>query len=59
VYKGFVDGELRPGALESQHVAVKYLDSDGVQGHREWLVSLPLSLLLPNHTSSSSDVMMN
>jgi hypothetical protein len=39
VYKGFVDGRLRPG-LEPQHVAVKYLDleSDGVQGHREWLV---------------------
>uniref|UniRef100_A0A0D3GDX0 non-specific serine/threonine protein kinase n=1 Tax=Oryza barthii TaxID=65489 RepID=A0A0D3GDX0_9ORYZ len=40
VYKGFVDGELRPGALESQHVAVKYLDSDGVQGHREWLAEV-------------------
>jgi hypothetical protein len=37
VYKGFVDGRLRPG-LQPQHVAVKYLDSDGVQGHREWLV---------------------
>ncbi|XP_062233360.1 serine/threonine-protein kinase RIPK-like [Phragmites australis] len=39
VYKGFVDGKLRPG-LESQHVAVKYLDSDGVQGHREWLAEV-------------------
>jgi len=40
VYKGFVDARLRPGLLEPQHVAVKYLDleSDGVQGHREWLV---------------------
>ena len=39
VYKGFVDARLRPG-LDPQHVAVKYLDleSDGVQGHREWLV---------------------
>jgi hypothetical protein len=34
---GFVDGSLGPG-LETQHVAVKYLDSEGVQGHREWLV---------------------
>uniref|UniRef100_A0A0E0L923 non-specific serine/threonine protein kinase n=1 Tax=Oryza punctata TaxID=4537 RepID=A0A0E0L923_ORYPU len=40
VYKGFVDGDLRPGALEAQHVAVKYLDSDGVQGHREWLAEV-------------------
>ncbi|KAL5200225.1 hypothetical protein ABZP36_021428 [Zizania latifolia] len=39
VYKGFVDGKLRPG-LEAQHVAVKYLDSDGVQGHREWLAEV-------------------
>ncbi|KAL6605996.1 hypothetical protein ACP70R_041649 [Stipagrostis hirtigluma subsp. patula] len=39
VYKGFVDGKLRPG-LEPQHVAVKYLDSDGVQGHREWLAEV-------------------
>ncbi|KAF0902562.1 hypothetical protein E2562_018058 [Oryza meyeriana var. granulata] len=39
VYKGFVDGDLRPG-LEAQHVAVKYLDSDGVQGHREWLAEV-------------------
>ncbi|KAF8695690.1 hypothetical protein HU200_037350 [Digitaria exilis] len=41
VYKGFVDGRLRPG-LEPQHVAVKYLDleSEGVQGHREWLAEV-------------------
>ncbi|VAI83997.1 unnamed protein product [Triticum turgidum subsp. durum] len=39
VYKGCVAGGLRPG-LAAQQVAVKYLDldSDGVQGHREWLV---------------------
>lgn len=39
VYKGSVDASLRPG-LAAQQVAVKYLDleSDGVQGHREWLV---------------------
>jgi hypothetical protein len=41
VYKGSIDGKLRPG-LAAQQVAVKYLDldSDGVQGHREWLVRL-------------------
>ncbi|WVZ82087.1 hypothetical protein U9M48_029389 [Paspalum notatum var. saurae] len=40
VYKGFVDARLRPG-LEPQHVAVKYLDSEGdVQGHREWLAEV-------------------
>uniref|UniRef100_A0ACD5ZKT8 Uncharacterized protein n=1 Tax=Avena sativa TaxID=4498 RepID=A0ACD5ZKT8_AVESA len=41
VYKGSVDGTLRPG-LAAQQVAVKYLDldSDGVQGHREWLAEV-------------------
>lgn len=38
VYKGFVDDKLRPG-LETQPVAVKLLDLEGLQGHREWLVS--------------------
>ena len=38
VYKGFIDDKLRPG-LEAQPVAVKLLDLDGLQGHREWLVS--------------------
>lgn len=37
VYKGFIDEKLRPG-LEAQPVAVKALDLDGLQGHREWLV---------------------
>lgn len=40
VYKGFVDDKLRPG-LKAQPVAVKRLDLDGLQGHREWLVSFP------------------
>ncbi|KAM3194491.1 hypothetical protein ACQJBY_070889 [Aegilops geniculata] len=41
VYKGCVGGALRPG-LAAQQVAVKYLDldSDGVQGHREWLAEV-------------------
>lgn len=45
VYKGFIDEKLRPG-LEAQPVAVKVLDLDGKQGHREWLVSF-LFLFLP------------
>ncbi|XP_039032667.1 probable serine/threonine-protein kinase PBL12 [Hibiscus syriacus] len=39
VYKGFVDGKLRPG-LKAQPVAVKALDLDGLQGHREWLAEI-------------------
>ena len=39
VHKGFVDDKLRPG-LKAQPVAVKLLDLDGTQGHREWLVSI-------------------
>lgn len=38
VYKGFIDDRLRPG-LKAQPVAVKLLDLEGLQGHREWLVS--------------------
>lgn len=37
VYKGFVDDELRLG-LKAQPVAVKALNLDGLQGHKEWLV---------------------
>lgn len=45
VHKGFVDDKLRPG-LKAQPVAVKLLDLEGLQGHREWLVlcSLPQNL---------------
>lgn len=39
VYKGFVDGNLRPG-LSPQPVAIKLLDLDGTQGHREWLTEV-------------------
>ncbi|TYJ25017.1 hypothetical protein E1A91_A07G019600v1 [Gossypium mustelinum] len=39
VYKGFVDDKLRPG-LKAQPVAVKTLDLDGLQGHREWLAEI-------------------
>ncbi|RLN09342.1 serine/threonine-protein kinase [Panicum miliaceum] len=40
VYKGFLNERLRPGELPPQHVAVKYLDADGPQGHREWLAEV-------------------
>lgn len=39
VHKGFIDDKLRPG-LEAQPVAVKLLDLDGGQGHKEWLVCM-------------------
>jgi hypothetical protein len=39
VHKGYVDDKLRSG-LKAQAVAVKLLDTDGLQGHREWLVRL-------------------
>ncbi|RRT85671.1 hypothetical protein B296_00005748 [Ensete ventricosum] len=39
VYKGYVDEKLRPG-LKAQYVAVKSLDLDGSQGHREWLAEV-------------------
>ncbi|KAI4381806.1 hypothetical protein MLD38_007845 [Melastoma candidum] len=35
-HKGFIDDKLRPG-LKAQPVAVKLLDPDGLQGHKEWL----------------------
>ncbi|EEF40986.1 putative receptor-like protein kinase At1g72540 [Ricinus communis] len=39
VYKGFITDKLRPG-LKAQSVAVKALDLDGSQGHREWLAEV-------------------
>lgn len=42
VHKGFIDGTLRPG-LKAQPVAVKLLNLDGTQGHREWLVFFSFS----------------
>ena len=39
VHKGFIHEGLRPG-LKAQPVAVKLLDLDGKQGHREWLVCI-------------------
>lgn len=38
VHKGYVDDNMRPG-LKAQPIAVKLLDIEGLQGHREWLVS--------------------
>lgn len=39
VHKGFVDEKVRPG-LKAQPVAVKLLDLEGAQGHREWLTEV-------------------
>ncbi|CAI0410277.1 unnamed protein product [Linum tenue] len=39
VHKGYVDENLRQG-LKSQPVAVKLLDIEGLQGHREWLAEV-------------------
>ncbi|XP_074587982.1 serine/threonine-protein kinase RIPK-like [Curcuma longa] len=39
VYKGFIDEKLKPG-LKPQPVAVKLLDLDGGQGHKEWLAEV-------------------
>ncbi|KAK4274532.1 hypothetical protein QN277_017737 [Acacia crassicarpa] len=39
VYKGFIDDKIKPG-LKAQSVAVKRLNLDGMQGHREWLAEI-------------------
>ncbi|ONK75097.1 uncharacterized protein A4U43_C03F13290 [Asparagus officinalis] len=39
VYKGVVDEKVRVG-LEARPVAVKLLDLDGAQGHKEWLAEV-------------------
>ncbi|XP_057769058.1 serine/threonine-protein kinase RIPK-like isoform X2 [Salvia miltiorrhiza] len=39
VHKGFIDDKLRP-RLKAQLVAVKLLDLDGSQGHKEWLTEV-------------------
>ncbi|KAL9224657.1 hypothetical protein vseg_000673 [Gypsophila vaccaria] len=39
VHKGFIDDRIQPG-LKAQPVAVKILDLDGTQGHREWLAEV-------------------
>ncbi|WOL09386.1 serine/threonine-protein kinase [Canna indica] len=39
VFKGFVDDKLKPG-LKPQTVAVKQLDLEGNQGHKEWLAEV-------------------
>lgn len=40
VYKGFIDDRISPGVAAHQTVAVKLLDLNSRQGHREWLVSI-------------------
>ncbi|KAK7360577.1 hypothetical protein VNO77_02583 [Canavalia gladiata] len=41
VHKGYIDGNLRRG-LKAQPVAVKVLNIEGLQGHREWLAEVIL-----------------
>lgn len=46
VHKGFIDDKLRPNAIKAQPVAVKNLDLDGSQGHREWLVRTYIQIVI-------------
>lgn len=39
MYKGFIDDSFKRG-LKAQVVAVKALNLDGKQGHREWLAEV-------------------
>lgn len=39
VYKGFIDEDIKPG-LKAQPVAVKALNLEGHQGHKEWLAEV-------------------
>ncbi|KAH6804469.1 Protein kinase superfamily protein [Perilla frutescens var. frutescens] len=39
VHKGYLDEALKPG-LKAQPVAVKLLNIEGLQGHREWLAEV-------------------
>ncbi|KAM7277222.1 hypothetical protein ACFE04_019088 [Oxalis oulophora] len=39
VYKGFISDKVRP-CLAAQPVAVKALDVEGLQGHREWMAEI-------------------
>ena len=47
VHKGFFDDNPRPG-LKALSVAVKNLDLDGLQGHKEWLVYILFSIYFLN-----------
>lgn len=39
VHKGYIDENLRQG-FKAQAVAIKLLDIEDLQGHREWLVRI-------------------
>lgn len=58
VHKGFIDVNLRPGKLDAQAVAVKLLDLDGPQGHREWLVRYSDRLLSQSPSLLSSEFLI-
>lgn len=51
VYKGYIDENVRVG-LKSLPVAVKVLNKEGLQGHREWLVSFPCLYQAPSHVTN-------
>ncbi|KAJ1295256.1 hypothetical protein BS78_01G209600 [Paspalum vaginatum] len=40
VYKGRIDDRVRPGVPQPLAVAVKLLDLEGTQGHKEWLAEV-------------------
>ncbi|MQL97301.1 hypothetical protein Taro_029988 [Colocasia esculenta] len=42
VYKGYVDDDKLRRGLKAQAVAVKLLDVEGFQGHREWMAEVVL-----------------
>lgn len=50
VYKGYVHENLRQ-SLKAQPVAVKLLDIEGLQGHREWLVRTYINNCISNSLS--------
>lgn len=48
VYKGYIDENVRVG-LKSLPVAVKVLNKEGLQGHREWLVRFFFFFAIPRY----------
>ncbi|TQE07605.1 hypothetical protein C1H46_006748 [Malus baccata] len=48
VHKGYIDENLRQG-LKAQAVAIKLLDIEGPQGHREWLAEVVFLGQLRHH----------
>ncbi|KAI6706857.1 hypothetical protein NL676_009819 [Syzygium grande] len=51
VHKGYLDDSMRQG-LKAQAVAVKLLDIEGLQGHREWLFDTIWTFLLADEAAA-------